>query len=97
MPNKRLKLTGPAFRGSRGLCTGQPVPQGGARGRLRLPALAPQLKRDPLDRVIPTLRSTYIVRTLNSGADPRRMGPREGADQPSEAWRVLRGSGDGLL
>jgi len=33
MPNKRLKLTGPAFRGSVGL---------------RPPALAPQLKRDPL-------------------------------------------------
>src|SRR5438034_5091273 len=26
-PNKRLKLPGPAFRGSRGLCTGQPVPR----------------------------------------------------------------------
>src|SRR3989441_6323207 len=33
MPNKRLKLTGPAFRGNVGL---------------RPPALAPQLKRDPL-------------------------------------------------
>jgi len=30
MPNKRLKLPGPAFRGSGRLCTGEPVPQGGA-------------------------------------------------------------------
>ena len=60
-------------------------------------ASRPQLKRGPLGRAILTLYSTYIVRTLTRGADPRRMGPREGADQPAEAWRVLRGSGDGLL
>ncbi len=29
-PNQRLKLTGPAFRGSVRLCTSQPVPQSGA-------------------------------------------------------------------
>ena len=63
----------------------------------RPPAFAPQLKRGPSDRAIPALHSTYIVRTLNRGADPRRMRPREGADQPSEAWRVLRRSGDSLL
>jgi len=44
-PNKRLKLAGPAFRGGVRLCTNDLVPQG---GRLRRPAFAPQLKRDPL-------------------------------------------------
>jgi len=29
-PNKRLKLAGPAFRGSRRLCADELVPQGGA-------------------------------------------------------------------
>src|SRR6266705_3842420 len=42
LPNKRLKLAWPAFRGSEGLCTSQQVPQHGAL------ALAPQLKRSPL-------------------------------------------------
>src|SRR5712691_9778243 len=46
-PNKRLKLPGPAFRGSVRLCARKLVPQA---GRLRLPAFAPQLKRDPLGR-----------------------------------------------
>ena len=43
-PNKRLKLTGLAFRGSVRLCSNQLVPQGGVLA----PAGAPQLKRDPL-------------------------------------------------
>ena len=30
LPNKRLKLAGPAFRGSVRLCTNELVPQGGA-------------------------------------------------------------------
>jgi len=30
LPDQRLKLTGPAFRGSGRLCPGQLVPQGGA-------------------------------------------------------------------
>ena len=30
MPNKRLELPGPAFRGTVRLCPSQPVPQGGA-------------------------------------------------------------------
>ncbi len=30
LPNKRLKLAGPAFRGSRRLRANEPVPQGGA-------------------------------------------------------------------
>jgi len=30
LPNQRLKLTGPVFRGGVGLCTSQPIPQGGA-------------------------------------------------------------------
>ena len=44
LPNKRLKLPGPAFRASLRLCTSVQIPQ---HGRLRPPALAPQLKRDP--------------------------------------------------
>ena len=30
LPNKRLKLTGPAFSGNVRLCAGELVPQGGA-------------------------------------------------------------------
>src|SRR5882724_7650164 len=41
-PNKRLKLAGPAFRGSVCLCTCVPIPHS------RELAPAPQLKRDPL-------------------------------------------------
>src|SRR2546422_8288184 len=46
MPNKRLKLTGPAFRPSVGL---------------RPPALAPQLKRDPLGRAKKSVMRKIIV------------------------------------
>src|SRR6266516_4528649 len=45
LPNKRLKLAGPALRGTN-VCA--PASSYRRAGRLRPPALAPQLKRDPL-------------------------------------------------
>ena len=45
LPNKRLKLAGPAFKGDLRLCTKELLPQ----GAVLAPAGArPQLKRDPL-------------------------------------------------
>ena len=48
-PNKRLKLTGPVFRGRAPFCAPASLYRGA--GCLRPPTLAPQLKRDPLGSV----------------------------------------------
>src|SRR6266699_3913952 len=58
LPNKRLKLAGPALRGTNVCALASSYRRA---GRLRPPALAPQLKRDPLGSAarIDCMHSTY--------------------------------------
>ena len=89
LPNKRLKLPGPAFRGSLRLCTSVQIPQ---HGRLRPPALAPQLKRDPLGGSRPAHDSpmaTSFCVVIERGALTLGLARRalvRGAPPPPRSW-----------
>ena len=97
LPNRRLKLPGPTFRGSVGLPASQQIPQ---VGRLRPPPFAPQLRRDPLGGTSAMSKSCPSIALLvllsacapNSGAEFRGLWIVEGEDvafQPcgtSERW-----------
>src|SRR5437762_6158154 len=66
-PNKRLKLPGPTFRGSvrseeAYVCA--PASSYRRAGRLRPPALAPQLKRDPLGASRATVDKQQLAGTV---------------------------------
>src|SRR5437762_4083659 len=85
-PNKRLKLPGPTFRGSvrseeAYVCA--PANRYRKAGRLRPPALAPQLKRDPLGRL---LSAKHELELLDSTYGPS---PGIRSVQP-RSCRVLR-------
>src|SRR5216117_323478 len=62
LPNRRLKLTGPASKGIVRLCAGGPDDPG--HGSLRPSAFAPQLKRDPLGRPMIVQRVFWLLPTL---------------------------------
>ena len=88
-PNERLKLPGPAFKGSVSVC----APAGSYRraGRLRPPALAPQLKRDPLggSHATPRRSDGNFLFVLSLNGAPRRWGARRDSGAPRPAPPAL--------
>jgi len=59
LPNKRLTLAGAGFQGKRTFVH-QPADTAGA-SRFRPPALAPQLKRDPLGGALPPRKHSSVM------------------------------------